>query len=53
MLSRREVHEPVDPALRPRHAPREDVLPQQVRRVARLGRLPRRDVPGLPDSDLE
>jgi hypothetical protein len=53
VLPGREVHEPVDPPLRPRHAAGVDVLAEQVGRVARLGGLLRRDVPGLASRGLE
>lgn len=46
VLTGREMHEPMDSALRPRDSASVEVFPQKLSRAACVRRLLRRDVPG-------
>lgn len=52
VLPDREMHKPVDSALRPRDAACVDVLPQKLSGIASVCRLLRRDVPSLARGSL-
>lgn len=53
VLARREMDEPVDPALRACDAAGVDVFPEQVGGVACRRSLLRRDIAGLPGGHLK